>query len=177
MPPAGTRPTSDRVRESMFSSLDSELGTWVGLRVIDLYAGSGALGLEARSRGADHVLLVESDRRAVDVCRANVAAVGLDAVSVLTADVERLVAVAPPVQARPPYDLVLADPPYDLAAARLAEVLAALVDGGWVAPGAVVVVERSAREDPFPWPAGIEALRHRRYGETALWYGRHQSTG
>ena len=102
-----TRPTSDRVREAMFSTIESELGPLSGLRVIDLYAGSGALGLEALSRGAEHALLVESDARAVRAIRTNVAALGLPGAEVMHASVAR--ALAEP--GTRPYDLALADPP------------------------------------------------------------------
>lgn len=173
VPPAGTRPTSDRVRESLFSSLDSALAAdgvpWSALRVLDLYAGSGALGLEALSRGAAAVLLVESDRRAGAVAADNVRAVGLPGAEVLVRDVRRL-AAAPP--SGPPFGLVLADPPYDLPAAGVADALAALAAAGWIADGAIVVVERYAREDDSPLPGGWDAGRTRDFGDTRLWYGR-----
>ncbi|MEZ5116239.1 MAG: 16S rRNA (guanine(966)-N(2))-methyltransferase RsmD [Candidatus Nanopelagicales bacterium] len=172
VPSAGTRPTSDRVREALFSALESLLGGWAGRRVLDLYAGSGALGLEAVSRGAAHALLVERDRRAAGVARGNVTDLGLDAATVLAASVPVLAASAPPAQAAPPYDVVLADPPYDLAADDLAAVLAGLMQHGWLADGAVIVLERSARDPEWRWPDGLEPLRDRRYGETRLWYGR-----
>jgi len=163
----GTRPTSDRVREALFSALESQLGAFAGLRVLDLYAGSGALGLEALSRGASHVLLVESDQRAVLTIRSNLAAVGLPGGQVVATSVERALA-APPVE---PYDLVLADPPYALSTNELGPVLARLTSG-WLRPAALVVVERSVRATPVDWPEGLAGLRERRYGDTMLWYGR-----
>lgn len=175
VPRVGTRPTSDRVRESLFASVGSRLGSWSGRRVLDLYAGSGALGLEALSRGAAHVLLVELDRRAVAVARANVDTVGLPGAVVVAADAARLAAGPPVPSAVAPYDVVLADPPYDLPAADVAEVLAGLVAHGWVADGAVIVVERSARDRTPPWPPGLVDDGERRYGETSLWYGRHDA--
>ncbi|MBD0292691.1 MAG: 16S rRNA (guanine(966)-N(2))-methyltransferase RsmD [Jiangellaceae bacterium] len=167
--PAGrdTRPTSDRVREALFSSLESQLGAFAGTRVLDLYAGSGALGLEALSRGARQALFVESDPRAVQAIRGNIDALGLRGATVAPGPVERVLSNPPPER----YDVVLADPPYRLPGARLTEVLAALV-GGWLTPDAVVVVERPARAAPLSWPAGIAGERVRRYGETVLWYGR-----
>jgi 16S rRNA (guanine966-N2)-methyltransferase len=167
--PAGrdTRPTSDRVREAMFSAIESELGPLSGLRVIDLYAGSGALGLEALSRGAAHALLVESDARAVRAIRTNVAALGLPGAEVLHASVGRTLA-EPGTR---PYDLALADPPYALADGALAGVLSRLSDS-WLDPDALVVVERPTRVAPLLWPDGLAGIKHRRYGETMLWYGR-----
>ncbi len=178
VPPAGTRPTSDRVREALMSALEHQAGTLGGAHVADLYAGSGAVGLEALSRGAAHALLVERDRRAADVLRRNVATVGIGGAAVLTDDVVRLTAAPPPAAARPPYDLVFLDPPYDVADDVVARVLEGLGEHGWLADGAVVVVERAKpRRSELPaWPDGYEGLRDRPYGETvlrtALWYGR-----
>jgi 16S rRNA (guanine966-N2)-methyltransferase len=177
-PAAGTRPTSDRVREALFSSIESRLGALGGLRVLDLYAGSGAVGLEALSRGAAHVLLVEKDRGALDVVRANVAAVGLDGAVVLPADVTSLTSLAPPTQAVAPYDVVFADPPYSLDDAVVEGVLHGLAAHGWLDEGSLVVVERARprRGITFAWPEGFDPLRDRAYGDTvvrsALWYGR-----
>jgi 16S rRNA (guanine(966)-N(2))-methyltransferase RsmD len=161
-----TRPTLDRVREALFSTLQS-MTELAGARFADLYAGSGAVGLEAASRGASRVLLVESDRRAALMARQNVAALGAaSVVELAVASVERRLAVSPDE----PYDVVFADPPYALPDADLAGVLAALIDGGWLRNGAVVVVERSGRSGPVAWPKGLTADRTRRYGETVLEY-------
>jgi len=166
--PAGrdTRPTSDRVREALFSRLEHE-DVLDGARVLDLYAGSGALGLEAASRGAAHVLLVDSGREAARACRRNVADLGLDEVVVV-----QQVAVAAALDAVPegPYDLVLLDPPYPLAEDDLAAVLARLVGEDWLAERAVVVVERATRGAEPAWPAGLLRFDQRRYGETTLWF-------
>jgi 16S rRNA (guanine966-N2)-methyltransferase len=175
VPPAGTRPTSDRVREAVFSAVESRLGALGGLHVADLYAGSGAVGLEALSRGAGHVLLVERDRRAHEVVRANVTTVGLAGAVVLGADVGTLVQHAPPGTARPPYDLVFLDPPYDVPDADVVQVLEGLASHGWLAGGSLVLVERARRGSALAWPDGYEADKDRTYGETlvrsALWYG------
>jgi 16S rRNA (guanine966-N2)-methyltransferase len=166
----GTRPTSDRAREALFSTLESLVGAWAGRRVLDLYAGSGAVGLEAISRGAAHALLVEADARAVRTVAANVATVGLPGAEVRHGRVERMAAAGVPP---PAYDVVFADPPYDLPdddlRAVLVDLRAALV------AGAVVAVERSTRGGPWTWPAGFEPVRSRRYGEATLWYGRATS--
>jgi 16S rRNA (guanine966-N2)-methyltransferase len=168
VPPRGTRPTSERVREAVFSALQArrDLG---GARVLDLYAGSGALGLEALSRGAAHVRFVESDRRATAVLRRNVDALGLGgaAVQVSTAPVAVVLRSAP----GQPYDVVLADPPYVLDEDELTAVLGALAGGGWLASGALLVVERGARAAVPSWPDGVVALTTRRYGDTAVHYG------
>jgi 16S rRNA (guanine966-N2)-methyltransferase len=167
----GTRPTSDRTREALFSAVES-LVDLDGAHVLDLYAGSGAVGLEAASRGAAHVFLVESDRGALAVLRRNVAELGLPGVQVATGAVERFAAAAPPATAAPPYQLVFADPPYALTADALTGVLTDLAANGWLAPDVVVVVERATRDPGWVWPAPLAPLRARRYGEATLWYGR-----
>lgn len=171
VPPSGTRPTSDMAREGVFSTLTSLLGDLDGVRFLDLYAGSGAMGLEALSRGAAAVVFVESGARALTALRSNVAAV-LDAdrepaVLVVAAKVETAVR---DLAART-FDVVFADPPYELASQALAEVIAAVRERGLLADGAVVVVERASR-DAWSWPDGIEQVRERRYGDATLWYGR-----
>jgi 16S rRNA (guanine966-N2)-methyltransferase len=169
-PGQGTRPTSDRAREGLFSTLGSLLGAWAGRRMLDLYAGSGAVGLEALSRGAAHVLLVESDARAAATVAANIATLGLPGAEVRRGRVERMVADGLP---GPAYDVVFADPPYDLGDGALAAVLTGLRSA--LADGAVVAVERATRGGEWVWPAGFEPLRSRRYGEATFWYGRATS--
>lgn len=164
VPPKGTRPTSERVREALFSRLE-HLDAVDGAAVLDLFAGSGALGLEAASRGGAAVTLVEGARAAADVCRRNASATGLaDRVVVVHDRAERFVQ-------RPAgrlWGLVLVDPPYDLPEALLGEVLAGLV--GSLEEHAVVVVERSARSTEPPWPAGLVRFDERSYGETKVWF-------
>jgi 16S rRNA (guanine966-N2)-methyltransferase len=162
-----TRPTSDRAREGLFATVGSLLGDLDGLRAADLYAGSGAVGLEALSRGASHVLLVESSARAAKVIKANVEALGLPGAELVTDRVERVVKNPPSV----PYDLVFADPPYAVTDEAVIGLLDALRDNGWLAPGALVAVERATRGEPVRWPAGYTESRARRYGEGTLWYG------
>ena len=164
----GTRPTSDRVREALFSRLE-HLDVLQGCHVLDLYAGSGALGLEAASRGAASVLLVESGRSAAAVARRNVAELGLPGVTVRADTVERALLGGPPPGSSP-CDLVLADPPYDVTDDALADVLRLLVAHDWLGPDALVVVERSARSPEPRWPAGLQAAGERRYGETRMWF-------
>jgi 16S rRNA (guanine966-N2)-methyltransferase len=168
-----TRPTSDRAREGLFATIVSMVGSLTGSRVLDLYAGSGAVGLEALSRGARHVLLVESGARAGRVIRANIEAIGLPGAELVTDRVERVLArgPAPSVNNRGRYDIVFADPPYALADEEVSGMLAALADQAWLAPGALVIVERATRSGPVAWPAGFAADRARRYGEATFWYG------
>jgi 16S rRNA (guanine966-N2)-methyltransferase len=161
-----TRPTSDRVREALFSALDSRLGSLAGLRFLDLYAGSGAVGLEAMSRGAGVATLVESDRRAAGLARDHARALGMHRAEVVAQPAARFLQQPP----RAPYDVVFADPPYALPAGDLVAVLRLLSAGDWLATGAVLVVERSARSVEPDWPAGLLRLRVREYGETVLWY-------
>ncbi|GAA2617056.1 16S rRNA (guanine(966)-N(2))-methyltransferase RsmD [Streptomyces tubercidicus] len=174
VPPGnGTRPTSDRAREGMFSTWEALDGPLAGARVLDLYGGSGAVGLEALSRGAAHVLLVEADARAVRTIRDNVRTVGLPGVEVRAGKAEQTAAAPPPGE---PYDLVFLDPPYVVTDADLCEILLTLRGQGWLAEQALVTVERSTRGGTFPWPDGFEAIKARRYGEGTLWYGRAAST-
>ncbi len=166
-PGQDTRPTADRVREALFGAL----GDLTGARVADLYAGSGALGLEAASRGAAHVLLVESDPRAGRVIRENIALLGAgDVVKLAPSRVEDVLVGGP--GSGGPYDVVVADPPYHTGEAELAGVLSALAAHGWLAPDALVILERSRRSPEPTWVKGITGERSRRYGETVLWYGR-----
>jgi 16S rRNA (guanine966-N2)-methyltransferase len=163
-----TRPTSDRAREGLFATITSIAGPLDGARVLDLYAGSGAVGLEALSRGAGHVLLVEQGARAVRVIKENIEAIGLPG-AVLVADrVERALARGPDGDR---YDIVFADPPYALADAAVRRVLDLLAEGGWLAPGALVIVERATRSGPVSWPDGYTPDRDRRYGEATFWSG------
>jgi 16S rRNA (guanine966-N2)-methyltransferase len=166
-----TRPTSDRAREALFSAVQA-LRPLAGARVLDLYAGSGSVGLEALSRGAAAAVLVESDRRACEVLRENVAALGLAGARGICARVSGVLA-EPAVT---PFDVLFADPPYAVQAPELAEVLIAAGGGGWLAPDAVAVVERAGRDPAFAWPTGFTALRERRYGAATLWYGRYSGS-
>lgn len=164
---AATRPTTDRVREALFSRIEALLDL-DGVRVLDLYAGSGALGLEALSRGAAHLLAVEKHRATAALVGRNARDLGVaEAVDVRTAAVERVLRDG----GEPPFDLVLADPPYPLTEEDLTEVLTLLVTGGWLAADALVVVERSARSPEPGWPEGLSALGSRSYGETAVHLG------
>ena len=156
---AATRPTSDRAREGLFSMLASRIGTFDGLRVADLFAGTGALGLEALSRGAAHCTFIERDRAALDILKRNIARLGAqDRADVRAQAVEH----APPPAA--PWDVVFLDPPYRSGLA--APALVRLAAPGWLAPGAWISVE-SAEPDLAP-PPGIEPVADRRFGKARI---------
>ena len=164
-----TRPTSDRAREGLFATVASIVGPLTGTWVLDLYAGSGAVGLEALSRGAEHVLLVESGARATAVIRQNIEALGLPGATLIADRVERVLAHEPPGGGR--YDVAFADPPYAMADAEISRLLSLLKDEGWLAPEALVIVERATRSGPVLWPDGFVPDRARKYGEATFWYG------
>jgi 16S rRNA (guanine966-N2)-methyltransferase len=175
MPPGDrTRPTTDRVREALFSAVAAWAGradappdqALAGLAFLDLYAGSGAVGLEAASRGAGPVLLVEANKRTAAVTERNAADLGL-AVRVRAAKVETVVA-QPAAQ---PFDVVFLDPPYDVPGPTVDGVVRALHEQGWLVPDALVVVERSRRTPAVGWPDAVGEAWSRSYGETVLHYG------
>jgi 16S rRNA (guanine966-N2)-methyltransferase len=163
---ATTRPTSDRVREALFSAVESWCGSLRGLRFLDLYAGSGAIGLEAWSRGAGVVTLVEQDRKTATLISDNARTLGFAKAHVVAASVAVTLRRTPTA----PYDVAFLDPPYPLDEDALASDLAALQDHGWLVPGALVIVERSSRSPEPAWPEGLADTRSKRYGETTLWY-------
>lgn len=171
-----TRPTTDRVREAVFSALVS----WVdgqdrppaaaleSFSFLDLYAGSGAIGLEAASRGAGPVTLVEADRATCDVIRANARTLSIE-VDVRQAKVESLIAGPAPRA----YDIIWADPPYEIDSARLDEIIATAVAGGWLARYGLVVLERSRRTPAPVWPDELPERWQRDYGETIVHFAAH----
>jgi 16S rRNA (guanine966-N2)-methyltransferase len=160
-----TRPTAERTREGLFSALESMLGSLADRPFLDLYAGSGAVGLEAASRGAAPVRLVENASAALRVIRQNVAALALPRVEISGEPVERVLSGDPDNS----YAVVFLDPPYAVSPVRPVTLL---VERGWLAREAVVVVERATRDGGWEWPAGLVADRMRRYGDSTLWYGR-----
>lgn len=173
VPPTGTRPTSDRVRESLFGALDAA-DAIAGARVLDLYAGSGALGLEALSRGAASLDLTESGRAAAAIIRKNAATIrraGVDAPtrvheSSVRAYLQRAVG---------PFDLVFTDPPYDIGDAAMDEDLRML--SPLLAPDAIVIVERAKRSTaPDLAGAGLDLIREKSYGDTTLWWATPSDT-
>lgn len=168
VPKAGTRPTSDRVREAIFSALESRDAV-AGARVLDLYAGSGALGLEAASRGASSVTLVEKLTAAANACRANAAKVLKAApASSLAIEVSGAAVQSFLAGSGAEWDLVFLDPPYEQGAAELVHNLEQLVDR--LSADAIVVIERSSRDPEPAWPAGLELEKRKNYGDTTLWW-------
>jgi len=169
VPKTGTRPTSDRVREAIFSALDAR-DVVRGARVLDLYAGSGALGLEAASRGARIVTLVENSFGAAQLCRKNTDAVlraapkkNAPKIKVTSQAVQSFLAAT-----GEGFDLVFLDPPYDLTEAELGHNLAALAP--LLDVDALVVVERSSRSPEPAWGPGLTSERRKDYGDTTVWY-------
>jgi 16S rRNA (guanine966-N2)-methyltransferase len=169
-PASVTRPTSDRAREGLFSTLEHLLGTMNQKRVLDLYAGTGAIGLEAASRGANQVDLVENGWQAVQVCRANTASLGFTNVKVHSLTVEKWLSSALPSAVNAPYDLIVMDPPYAESNENVEAVLAQIIKEGWLVDGGVVAVERDAKAVEFAWPAGLTQERARRYGHAVVRY-------
>ncbi len=166
-----TRPTSDRVREAAFNLIAAWAGTagepadtmLERFSFLDLYAGSGAVALEAASRGAGPVVAVESDAATASVARRNTADLGLD-VTVVTAPVEAFLAEPPPR----PFDIVWLDPPYATSGDAVARVGVRLLERGWLAADSLVVAERATRDPAPAWPAALRNTWSRRYGETTL---------
>ena len=174
MPPGDrTRPTTDRVREALFSAIAAWAGTaaepaeqsLVELAFCDLYAGSGAVGLEAASRGANPVLLVERDRRTAQLAKDNAKALGL-VIDVVISSVEQLLRRPPALD----FDVVFADPPYELETAGVSAQLSELVANRWVGPDSLIVVERSRRTPELEWPEVAAKRWTRAYGETTLYF-------
>lgn len=168
VPGSLTRPTTDRVKEALFSRLDA-FDVITGARVLDLYAGSGSLGVESGSRGAQRVDLVEADAKASAVCQRNAdlinGVLGRKAVTVHRSKVEPFLDRAVPAET---WDLVFLDPPYPLDEVALSAVLEKLA--AHLAPAAVVVVERSSRSPEPGWPESLARFAEKKYGETKLWF-------
>ena len=170
VPRSGVRPTSERVREAVCNRLEHLSGGLTGVRVLDLFAGSGAVGLELLSRGAATAVLVERDRTALRVLRDNVAKLGANA-TVLAADATTLADRS----WSEPADIVFADPPYDMPLSELAAVFAALIRVAAIAAEGLVVAETAKRAAGEPWPATVSPLDSRKYGDTRVWYGQVNS--
>ncbi|WP_353651043.1 16S rRNA (guanine(966)-N(2))-methyltransferase RsmD [Nakamurella sp. A5-74] len=164
-----TRPTAEKIRAALGNALQAT-GSLEGAAVLDLYAGSGALGLELLSRGAASLVAVERDKAALETLRHNVSELKVSSVEVLAGDVAVVLRRLAARGTGSRFDVVVADPPYGLPDADLAEVLAALVP--LATPGADVVVERGSRSAALVWPPPIQERRTKRYGDTLLCYGR-----
>ena len=168
-----TRPTSDRAREAIFSSLTSEFGEFTGLNFLDLYAGSGAIGLEAQSRGASIVHAVEKDFGAQRTINANIeivaAAKPVGKFQLFAMNAEQFVKV--PAKIR--YEIVYIDPPYDYSNSDLEEVLSNLHLGDFLSDDALIAVERTSRSKEPIWPIGYELARSKNYGQATIYYLNH----
>ena len=163
--PAGvTRPTSDRTREGIFSALESEIGTCEGITFLDLFSGTGAVGLEALSRGASEVVAVEKDKKAAGVCRENYELVKSSVsgkFSTLQMSVDSYLDLEQSKLLNS--DVVYLDPPYEVANEVIEKILSKILERGILHPDAVVIVERSSRVAPFSWPTGLLASKERKY--------------
>jgi 16S rRNA (guanine966-N2)-methyltransferase len=164
------RPTSDRAREALFSSLESEYGDLRGLRFLDLYSGSGAVAAEAISRGATSCIAVESDRQSLSIARENIemarALSDVEEVVVIDSDVESFVA-----RRSNPFDVIFLDPPYAVTDDEINEILKTMIGSGFVVRETLVVIERASRSKSFPWPTGMHAVKEKKYGNAAIYYG------
>lgn len=166
-----TRPTSDRAREGLFSSLLSEFGDFLGLHFLDLFAGSGAIGLEALSRGASIVHAVEKDESAARTIKINSDLVEKSNTPgdfhLYAMSVQKFLEIPAPTS----YHIIYVDPPYDFPDVELYKCLVELRAGGFVRDDAVIAVERASKSAVMKWPTGYEALRERNYGQAVIYYG------
>lgn len=177
-PKSGTRPTTDRTKEALFSHLDAEGLLGPGSRVLDLFAGTGALGFEALSRGADQCVFVDKSPQAVAVLRRAEARIRHHAswdsaqmsIDIVRSRAEKAVEK---FSADEPFDLVFVDPPYAMESAQLGELIGQLVERGCVSQEGEIVLERSTRSEPVPIPQGWSAGSQKRYGETLVTYIYH----
>lgn len=168
-----TRPTSDRAREALFSTLTSEFGDFLGLNVLDLFAGSGAIGLEALSRGASIVHAVEKDDNACKSISVNSAAVEKAQTPgkfhLFSMSAQKFAENSPEVK----YHIIYIDPPYDYPNSELTTLLEKLDENGFMAAESLVAVERATKTDPVNWPAGYEPIREKTYGQATIYYANH----
>jgi 16S rRNA (guanine966-N2)-methyltransferase len=169
-PSGATRPTSDRAREALFSTLESEFGSINDLTILDLYCGSGAVGAEALSRGAAVVYAVDNDEKATNVTRQNFALLenisGIGTASVITSSVGKFLDKNSELQ----FDVVFLDPPYDLPNNEIEKTLSSIVKNGFLKPSTVVAIERDTKSKKLNWPAGLKELKERKYGAATIFY-------
>ena len=169
-PSGATRPTSDRAREALFSTLESEFGSINDLTVLDLYCGSGAVGAEALSRGAAVVYAVDNDEKATNVTRQNFALLenisGVGTTSVITSSVGKFLDKTSELQ----FDVIFLDPPYDLPNNEIEKTLSSLVKNGFLKSSAVIAIERDSKSKRLNWPLGLKELKERKYGAATIFY-------
>ena len=172
-----TRPTSDRAREAIFSTLTSEFGDFLGLHVLDLFSGSGAMGLEALSRGASLVHCVEKDDAAAKTISTNNALVQkaqpVGVFHLFHISAQKFV----DAPAQNQYHFVYIDPPYDFADAELVQVLEKLLENNFYKDGAVIAVERASKSPQPVWPLGYEPSRTKVYGQASIYYANYAKNG
>lgn len=170
--PAGvTRPTSDRTREGIFSALESEIGTCEGITFLDLYGGTGAVGLEALSRGAAEVIAVEKDVKAANVCRENyelIKNVVTGRFSVLRMSVDAFLDLDTNKESH--FDVIYLDPPYDVPNSTIEKVLSKIIERKILRSDGVVIAERASRSNAFSWPQGYTPIKERKYGEGTVYF-------
>lgn len=169
-PSGPTRPTSDRAREALFSTLESEFGSLSDLAFLDLYCGSGAVGVEALSRGAAIIYAVDNDEKATSVARANFALLenisGIGTNSVYTSSVGKFLEKGADIQ----FDVIFVDPPYDLPNSEIEKVMESLVRNGFLKKSSVVAIERDSKSKPLKWPVGLAESKVRKYGAATIFY-------
>ena len=169
-PSGATRPTSDRAREALFSTLESEFGSINDLTFLDLYCGSGAVGAEALSRGAAVVYAVDNDEKATNVARQNFALLenisGVGTTSVITSSVGKFLDKTSELK----FDVVFLDPPYDLPNNEIEKTLSSLVKNGFLKSSAIIAIERDSKSKRLNWPLGLKELKERKYGAATIFY-------
>lgn len=169
-PIGATRPTSDRAREALFSTLESEFGSMSDLAFLDLYCGSGAVGAEALSRGAAIIYAVDNDEKAIKVTRDNLDLLqnipGIGTYSAITSSVGKFLEKGADLQ----FDVVFVDPPYDLPNNEIEKTMDALLRNNFLKASSVIAIERDAKSSPIKWPAGLQEVKTRKYGAAVIIY-------
>ena len=170
----GVRPTSDRAREGLFSSLESEFNSIVDLNVLDLFAGSGAVGVEALSRGAALVHAVEADAGTVEIAISNFKLLNEPSRKhkVFHSRAARFLESEFPIK----YDIIFMDPPYDISNAEIEDLLDTIVVRDLLQPRGLVAIERESKGKPFSWPNGMALEKIRSYGQGSIFYGGYSAT-
>lgn len=169
-PIGNTRPTSDRAREALFSTLESEFGSINDLAFLDLYCGSGAVGAEALSRGAAVVYAVDNDEKATGVARQNLELLsnltGVGTYSVNTSSAGKFLEKGADLK----FDVVFVDPPYELPNNEIEKIMESLLRNGFLKPSSVIAIERDSKSKPINWPTGLHEVKVRKYGAATIFY-------
>lgn len=169
-PIGATRPTSDRAREALFSSLESEFGSLSDLSFLDLYCGSGAVGVEALSRGVAIVTGVDNDEKATNIARQNFQLIekisGIGTYSVITMSCGKFL----DRPADHPFDIVFLDPPYEIPNKEVEKNLSDLVNNSYVKKSTVIAIERDSKARPLEWPSALREVKMRKYGAASIYY-------